>query len=159
MSLSNPFESITKTMMNAAGKLSSDQAQGTAKQMMDGLRDWGNLVRSQAQGIQTASLETVEDFKGLKDPMAATEAFKANIQRTLALTAKHLQETTALSIEQFNTGVDLLQERHPAPEAFAPVAHAMKLTASAIESGLLASLNAGVEAAGSEPPAKKPRAR
>lgn len=159
MPLNNPFESVAKTMMNAVGKLSSDQAQGSAKQMMDGLRDWGDLVQAQAQAIQAASLKTVEEFKNVKEPMAAMEAFTSHVQRSLALSAKHLQETTALSIEQFNTSVDLLQERHPTPDAFAPVAQGMKRTASAIESGLLATLNAGIEAAGATATVKKPRSR
>lgn len=146
MPLNNPFESITKTIMDATGKLTSEQAQGAVKQMMDGLRDWGDLVRSQAQAIQAASVETIEDFKGVKDPMAAVEVVQASVQRNIGLTAKHLQKATALTIEQFGAGVDLLQERHPTPQAFAPVAHGMKLTASAMESGLLAALNAGVEA-------------
>lgn len=144
----NPFEAITKTMMDAAGKLSSDQAQGTAKKMMDGLRAWGDLVQRQAQSLQAAGVETAEDFKSVRDPMAALEAFRVSVQRTIALNAKNLQESTALSIEQFNAGVDLLQERHPTPDAFAPVAHGMKLAAAALESGLLAALSAGIEAAG-----------
>jgi len=159
MSFSNPFESITKTMMDAAGKFSSDEAQGAAKQMMDGLRAWGDLVQAQGKAVQAASLETVEDFKSVREPLAAIEAFKANVQRSIALTAKHLQETTALGIEQFNAGVDLLQERHPTPDAFSLVAHGMKLTASAIESGLLAALNSGVEATEATPNSRKSRSR
>jgi hypothetical protein len=159
MTMNNPFEAITKTMMNAVGKLSSDQAQGTAKQMMDGLRDWGDLVQSQAQAIQAVTVETVEEFKNVKEPLAAMEAVKSHVQRSIALTAKHLQETTALSIEQFNTGVDLLQERHPTPDAFSPVAQGMKRAASAIESGLLAALNASAEATGTTAAAKKSRSR
>lgn len=159
MSTSNPFESIAKTMINAAGKLSSDQAQGAAKQMMDGLREWGDLLQSQAQALQAASLESIEEFKNVREPMAAIEAFKSQTQRGIELTAKHLQETTALSVEQFNAGVDLLQERHPAPDAFSPVAHGMKLAASAIESRLLAALNAGVEVTGVAPTTKKSRPR
>lgn len=146
MLTNNPFESITKTMMDAAGKLSSDQAQGAAQQMMDSLRAWGELVQSQAQSLQAASVETAEDFKSVRDPMAAMEAFKASVQRAIAMYAKHLQEATALSIEQFNASVDLLQERHPTPDAFAPVAHGMKLAAAAMESSLLAALNTGIEA-------------
>lgn len=154
----NPFESVAKTMMNAAGKLTSDDAQGTAKQMMDSLRAWGDLVQSQAQAVQASNMETVEDFKSVREPMAAMEAFKASVQRNIALTAKHLQETTALTVEQFNASVDLLQERHPTPDAFSQVANGMKLAASAIESGVLAALNTGVEATGPTPGAKKSRA-
>lgn len=155
----NPFESVTKTMMDASGKFTSDEAQGTAKQMMDSLRTWGELVQTQAQAVQASNMETVEDFKSVRDPMAAMEAFKASVQRSMALTAKHLQETTALGVEQFNAGVDLLQERHPTPDAFSPMAHGMKLAASAIESGLLAALNTGVEATGAPAGGKKPRSR
>lgn len=159
MSMSNQFEAITKTLMSGVGKLSSDQAQGTAKQMMDGLRDWGDLVQSQAQAIQAVTVETVEEFKNVKEPLAALEAVKSHVQRSIALTTKHLQETTALSIEQFNTGVDLLQERHPTPDAFSPVAQGMKRAASAIESGLLAALNASVEATGMTQATKKSRSK
>jgi len=159
MFTNNPFEAIAKSMMNVPGKLSSDEAQGAAKQMMDSLRAWGDLVQSQAQAVQMASMETVEDFKSVRDPMAAVEALKESVQRSIALTTKHLQETTALSIEQFNASVDLLQEHHPMPDAFSPVAHGMKLAASAIESGVLAALNTGAEATGAAPAAKKTRAR
>jgi len=146
MPMNNPFESIAKAMMDSAGNLSSDRAQGAAKQLMDSLQGWGDLVKSQTQNLQAASLETIEDFNSISEPMAAVEAFKSSVQRNVALTVRHLQETTALTIEQFNAGVDLLQERHPTPQAFAPVAHGMKLTAAAMESGLLAALNAGFEA-------------
>jgi hypothetical protein len=159
MFTSNPFETIAKSMMNATGKLSSDEAQGVAKQMMESLRAWGELVQTQAQAVQVASMETAEDFKSVRDPMGAVEALKDSVQRNIALSTKHLQETTALTIEQFNAGVDLLQEHHPLPDAFSPVAHGMKLAASAIESGVLAALNTGAEAAGSAPAAKKSRAR
>ena len=159
MFTNNPFESVTTALLNGAGKLSSDDAQGAAKEMMDSLRAWGDLVQTQAQAAQAASVEAVEDFKGVKDPVAAVEVFKTNTQRMLALTATHLQEAMALSIEQFNAGVDLLQQRHPAPDAFAPVAHGMKKAASAMESGVLAALNTGVEATGAKPTAKKSRAR
>lgn len=159
MLTNNPFETVTKAMMDTAGKFSSDEAQGVAKQLMDSLRAWGDLAQSQAQAVQAASLETVEDFRSVKEPMAALEVFKASVQKAVALTAQHLQEATALSIEQFNAGVDLLQERHPAPEAFAPLAHGMKLTASAMESAILAALNSGVEASGTAPAAKKTRSR
>jgi hypothetical protein len=159
MFTNNPFESVTKAMMGAGGKFTSDEAQAAAKQMMDSLRAWGDLAQSQAKAVQAASMETVEDLKAVREPLAALEAFKANAQKAVALTAKHLQEVTALGIEQFNTSVDLLQERHPAPDTFSPVAHGMKLTASAMESAILAALNSGVEASGATAPAKKPRAR
>jgi hypothetical protein len=159
MFTNNPFETATKALLNGVGKLSSDDAQGAAKEMMDSLRAWGDLVQTQAQAAQAASVEAVEDFKGVKDPMTAFEAYKTNTQKMLALTATHLQEAMALSIEQFNAGVDLLQERHPTPDAFAPVAHGMKKAASAMESGMLAALNTGVEATGTKPAAKKSRPR
>ncbi|MCF8157524.1 MAG: hypothetical protein K9K35_16085 [Rhodoferax sp.] len=159
MFTNNPFESAAKALLNGAGKLSSDDAQSAAKEMMDSLRAWGDLVQTQAQAAQVASVEAVEDFKSVRDPMAAFEAFRSNTQKMLALSATHLQETMALSIEQFNAGVDLLQERHPTPDAFAPVAQGMKKAASAVESGMLAALNTGIEATGTKPAAKKSRAR
>jgi hypothetical protein len=159
MLTNNPFETVTKALLNGAGKLSSDDAQGAAKEMMDSLRAWGDLVQTQVQAAQVASMEAVEEFKSIRDPMAAVEAFKTNTQKMLALTSIHLQEAMALSIDQFNAGVDLLQERHPAPDAFAPVAHGMKKAASVLESGVLAALNTGSEAAGAKPASKKSRAR
>ena len=155
----NPFESVTKTLLNGVGKLSSDDAQGLVKEMVDSLRAWGDLVQTQAQAAQAASMEAVEEIKAVRDPMGAVEAFKTNTQKMLALTTTHLQETMALSIEQFNAGVDLLQERHPTPDAFAPMAHGMKKAASALESGVLAVLNTGIEATGAKPAAKKSRTR
>lgn len=151
MFTNNPFESFTKALLDGAGKFSTDEAQGAAKDMMDSLRAWGDLVQSQAQAAQAATLESVEEFKSAKDPMAAVEAFKTNTQRMVALSAKHLQEATSLSVEQFSAGVDLLQQRHPMPDAFAPVAQGMKSAASAIEGKILATLHAGAGAA------KKPR--
>jgi hypothetical protein len=159
MLTNNPFENVTKALLSGAGKLSSDDAQGAAKEMMDSLRAWADLVQTQAQAAQAATMEAVEEFKSVREPMAAVEAFKTNTQKMLALTATHLQESMALSIEQFNAGVDLLQERHPAPDVFAPVAHGMKKAASAMESGVLAALNTGVEATGAKPAAKRSRAR
>jgi hypothetical protein len=159
MFTSNPFEPVTKALLNGVGKLSSDDAQGAAKAMMDSLRAWGDLAQTQAQAVQAASVEAVEEFKSVRDPMAAFEAFKTNTQKMLALTANHLQESMALSIEQFNSGVDLLQERHPTPDVFAPVAHGMKKAASAMESGVLAALNTGVEASGTKTAAKKTKTR
>ncbi len=159
MFTNNPFESVTKALLNGAGKLSSDDAQGAAKEMVESLRAWGDLVQTQAQSAQAASVEAVEEFKAVRDPLGAVEAFKTNTQKMLALTAIHLQEALALSIEQFNAGVDLLQERHPTPDVFAPVAHGMKKAAAALESGVLATLNSGIEVTGAKPAAKKSRAR
>ncbi len=155
----NPFEAVTKSLLSGAGTFSTDAAQVAARELMDSLQSWGKLVQSQAQAVQAASMETLEEFKSVRDPMAALQALKASTQRSVALAARHLQESTALSVEQFNAGVDLLQERHPAPDTFEPLAHGMKLTASAIESGILAALHSSVEAAGSAAPAKKSRSR
>ena len=76
--------------------------------------------------------------------MAAFEKLKTHSQKAVALTAKHLQEVTELGVEQFQAGVDLLQERHPAPDAFAPMAKGMKVAAAAIESAVLSALKTGV---------------
>ena len=62
MFTNNPFESVTKALLNGAGKLSSDDAQGAAKEMMDSLRAWGDLVQTQAQAAQAASVQAVEEF-------------------------------------------------------------------------------------------------
>lgn len=157
MFTTNPFESITKTLMSGADKFTPDAAQDATKLMMDNLRMWGDLAQAQAQAVQASALETVEGIKSIKEPQAAFETFKNNAQKVVALTAKHLQEVTELSVEQFNAGVDLLQERHPAPDTFAPVAKGMKVAATAIESAVLSTLKTGVDVAEAAPKGKKPR--
>ncbi len=157
MFTNNPFESISKTLLSGTNKFTPDAAQDAAKLMMDNLRMWGDLAQAQAQALQGTALETVNDLKSVREPQAALETFKTNAQKVAALTAKHLQEVTELSIEQFNAGVDLLQERHPAPEAFEPMAKGMKMAASTIESAVLSSLKTGLSAMPAAAPAKKSR--
>ena len=157
MFTNNPFESITKTLMSGTSKLTPDAAQDAAKLMMDNLRMWGDLAQAQAQALQTSAMETVEDIKAVREPQAAFETFKSSAQRVMALSTKHLQEVTELSVEHFNAGVDLLQERHPAPDAFAPIAKGMKVAASAVESAVLSAIKTGASATESVQGKKKSR--
>jgi hypothetical protein len=156
---SNPFEAITKSLMSGADKFTPDAAQDAAKLMMDNLRMWGDLAQAQAQAVKDAAMESVGEIKGIREPQAALETFKTTAQKVIAMSAKHLQEVTELSVEQFNAGVDLLQEKHPAPDAFAPVAKGMKVAASAIESAVLSTLKTGVSAAQADAAPKKSRSR
>ena len=157
MSINNPFEAVTKAMMSGATPFTPDAAQDAAKQMMDSLSQWGDLAQSQAQALQAAAMETVAAFQEVREPQAAMEAVKNTAKKGLSLTAKHLQEITALGIEQFDAGVDLLQQRHPAPQTFEPVAKGMKMAAAAVESAVLATLKSGLSAAEPVAPAKKSR--
>jgi hypothetical protein len=153
MSINNPFEAVTKAMMSGATPFTPDAAQDAAKEMMDSLSRWGDLAQSQAQALQAAAMESVAAFQQVREPQAAIEAVKSSAKKGLSLTAKHLQEITALGVEQFVAGVDLLQQRHPAPQTFEPVAKGMKMAAAAVESTVLATLKAAEPSA----PAKKSR--
>ena len=123
---------------------------------MDNLKVWGDLVKAQAQATQAAATESVEAFKSIKEPQAAFDAMKTSAEKGMALAAKHVQEVTALSVEQFNAGVDVVQERHPAPEAFAQVGKGLKAAAASIENAVASSIKAGASATATA--AKKSRA-
>jgi hypothetical protein len=151
MFTNNPFESISKALLSGAEKFTPDAAQDTAKLMMDNLRTWGDLAQAQAEAVKSSAMQSADEFKGIKEPQAAFEAFQNNAQKLAALTAKHLQEVTELGVEQFTAGVDLLQQRHPAPDTFSPVAKGMKAAASAIESTVLSTLKAGASATEAKP--------
>jgi D-Tyr-tRNAtyr deacylase len=163
----NPFEAATKAMMANAEKFMPGGGAGgdMAAPVMENLRAWGELMQAQAQAAQAAAAETMEDFKAIKDPQAAMEALKASAQKTLALTAKHLQEATALSVSQFTASVDAMQGAHPMAQAFAPVAKGMKTAASAMENAMGSALHKSASAAAPRrasapaPAAKKPRSR
>ena len=148
MFTNTPFESAAKTMIAGAEKFNFTPAaaQDAFKPLMDNLKVWGDLVKAQAQATQAAAAESVEAFKSVKEPQAAFDALKTSAEKGMALAAKHVQEATALSVEQFNAGVDVVQERHPAPEAFAQVGKGLKAAASSIETAVASTLKAGATA-------------
>ena len=142
----NPFEAATKAMMANAEKFMPSGSGDSSAQVMANLKAWGELMQEHAQAAQAAAQETMESFKSIKDPQAAVEALKASAQTTLAMTAKHLQEATSLSVSQFMAGVDAMQGSHPLGEAFAPVAKGMKTAASAMETAVGSALKKGAAA-------------
>jgi hypothetical protein len=124
-----PFESIVKSMTEAAPKFDLGAAQEALRPLQNNLKAWADLAQSQATEAQAAILETVEAVKGAKDPQAAFEAFKASSESAMALFQKNLKEAVALSVTQFHDTVDAVQKAHPAGEAFAPIAKGLKAAA------------------------------
>ena len=114
---------------------------------MDNLKAWGDLAQKQTQAAQSSIAETVESFKSVKEPQAAFEALKASAENGIAIATKNLKDVTALSVAQFNAGLDAMEKAHPAPEAFAGVAKGMKDAASKIETTLESALNNGADVA------------
>jgi hypothetical protein len=148
----NPFEAATKALMANAEKFMSGNNADMTAPVLANLKAWGELMQAQAEAAQAAAAETMENFKNIRDAQAAIEALKGAAAETLALTAKHLQEATALSVSQFTAGVDAMQSAHPLGEAFAPVAKGMKTAASAME----AAVKKGTTAASSRRAAAAP---
>ena len=142
MFANTPFESAAKSMFAGAEKFTPFAALESFKYLMDNFKVWGDLAKAQAQATQAAAAESLEAFKGIKEPQAAFDALNASAEKGIALAVKHVQEATALSVEQFNAGVDMVQERHPAPEAFAPVGKGLKAAASSIESAVASTFKA-----------------
>ena len=112
--------------------------------MMSNLKGWGELVRNQAQAVQAAAIESVADYQRVKDPKAAAEIMMLSAQKAFALTARHLQQIVGLGVEQFKASVDLMQQRHPAPDSFSELAKVMRVTATTMESATLSLLNGGL---------------
>ena len=142
MFTNTPFESAVKTMFAGAEKFNPLAGYYTAQVLMANLKEWGDLAQAQAQASQAAAAESVEAFNGIKEPQAAFDALKANAEKGIALAVKHMKEATALSVEQFNAGVDMVHEHHPAPEAFAQVGQGLKAAASSIESAMASTFKA-----------------
>ena len=132
----NPFEAATKAMMANAEKFMAPGSGDSTAQLMANLKDWGELMQAQAQAAQEAAQEAMAALKDIKNPQDAMEALKNSAQTTLALTAKHMQEATALSVAQFTAGVDAMQSAHPLGQALAPMAKGMKTAASAVETAV-----------------------
>ena len=88
--------------------------------------------------------ETVELFKGIKEPQAAFEAIKALAERNMSMAAQNLRDASALGFAQFHANIEALQKVHPAPEAFAPVAKGLHDAASQMENVLESSTSKSV---------------
>lgn len=159
MFTNTPFQSAAETIKANAEKFNPAAAQEALKPVMDNLKAWGDLAQQQAQIAQSAVAETMEAFKGIKEPQAAFEALKASAENALAMAAKNVKDATALSVAQFNASVDTLEKSSPAPEAFAGVAKGMKEAASTMENALDSAMKNGVPAVNAQAaPAKKARA-
>ena len=159
MFTNTPFQSAAETIKANAEKFNPAAAQEALKPVMDNLKAWGDLAQQQAQIAQAAVAETMEAFKGIKEPQAAFEALKASAENALAMAAKNVKDATALSVAQFNASVDTLEKSSPAPEAFAGVAKGMKEAASTMENALDSAMKNGAPAVNAPAaPAKKARA-
>lgn len=146
MSIQNAFESVNKSMKQGAEKFKPAAAQELAQPMMDNLKAWADLAQNQAQAAQAAFNDTLEAYKGIKEPQAAFEVMKASAEKAMAMAAANVKDAIALSVSQFSTGVDTIEKHHPAPEAFAPVAKNMKAAAGQVEDAVDTSLTHGADA-------------
>ena len=144
-----PFESIAKTLSDAAPKFNAAGMENAIKPAQENLKAWADLAQHQAQEAQAAITETVESIKGIKDPQAAFEIMKASAEAGMAMFAKNLKDATSLSFGQFHSTVDAVEKAHPAPEAFASVAKNLKAAASTAESTLEAAMEKGAAAVAS----------
>lgn len=136
MFTNSPFEAIAKTMKANAEKFNPAASQEMFKPVIENLKAWADLAQKQAQVAQAAVAETVESFKGIKEPQAAFEAMKVSAESGIAMATKHLKDVTALGVAQFNSSVDALEKAHSAPEAFANVGKSLKTAASTMENAL-----------------------
>lgn len=140
------FEAAAKTLKENAEKFNPAAAQEAFKPMMDNLKAWGELAQKQAQVAQAAMAETVEAFKGIKEPQGAFEAMKASAEKSVAIATKNLQDVTALGVAQFHTSVDAFEKAHPAPEAFATVGKSLKSAATNLETAVETAVKKGAAA-------------
>ena len=146
MTNSTAFADIAKTMQENMKKFNPAAAQDALKPAMDNLKAWGDLAQKQVQAAQASMTQTMEAFKGVKEPQAAFEALKASAENSMALAAQNLKDVTALGVAQFNTSVDAIEKAHPAPQAIAGLAKGMKDAASNIETSLDTALSNGAAA-------------
>jgi hypothetical protein len=150
------IEDIAYTMKENLAKFNPAASQEALAPVMDNLKAWGELIQAQAQTAQAAMAETVESFKGIKEPTAAFQAMKALAERNMAMAAQNLRDASALGFAQFHANIEALQKVHPAPEAFAPVAKGLHDAASQMENALESTMNKGADAV--KTAAKKARA-
>ena len=109
MFTNTPFEAIAKSISESAPKFNPAALQDAIKPAQDNLKAWADLAQRQAKEAQAVFAEAFESMKGIKDPQAALEAFKASSEASMALIAKNLQEATSLSVEQFHAAVDAVE--------------------------------------------------
>ena len=128
-----PFAAAAQTLQDSAQKFNPAATQEVFKPMMGNLQAWGELAQKQAQAAQASIAQTVESFKSVREPQAAFEAMKASAEQSIALATQNLKDVTALSMAQFNTGVDALEKANPAA---ASLTKGMKETASTMETTL-----------------------
>ena len=146
MTTNTAFADVAKTMQENMKKMNPAAAQEAFKPVMENLKAWGDLAQKQAQAAQASMTQTMEAFKGVKEPQAAFEAMKASAENSMALAAQNLKEVTALGVAQFNTSVDAMEKASPAPQAIAGLTKGMKDAAAKIESSLETALNTGTAA-------------
>lgn len=151
MPIKTPSRSELQLFTADADNFTAEAATHPALALMSNLKEWGELAQNQAHAMQAVAADSVESFKRVKEPKAAFQNMKANAEKIIALTAKHLHEVAGLGVGQFRAGVDLIQTRHPAPDAFRDVAKIMRVAASRVESATISSLNAGNSASASPP--------
>ncbi len=140
------FESAANTMKANAEKFNPAAAQEAFQPIMDNLKAWGDLVQEQAQASQAAFAQTLEAFKGIKEPQGALEVIKASAENAVAMTTSHVKDAVALSVAQFKGNVDLLGKSFPASEAFSGIANSMKEAATNLEKSLESAVNDGTAA-------------
>ena len=128
-----PFAAAAQTLQDSAQKFNPAATQEVFKPMMGNLQAWGELAQKQAQAAQASIAQTVESFKSVREPQAAFEAMKASAEQSIALATQNLKDVTALSMAQFNTGVDALEKANPAA---ASLTKGMKDTAATMETTL-----------------------
>lgn len=146
MTTNTAFADVAKTMQENMKKLNPAAAQEAFKPVMDNLKAWGDLAQKQAQAAQASMTQTMEAFKGVKEPQAAFEAMKASAENAIALATQNLKDVTALGVAQFNTSVDAMEKASPAPQAIAGLTKGMKDAAAKMESSLETALNTGAAA-------------
>ncbi|WP_027996787.1 hypothetical protein [Simplicispira psychrophila] len=142
----NAFADAAKTMQENMKKINPAAAQEAFKPVMENLKAWGDLAQKQAQAAQASMTQTMEAFKGIKEPQAAFEAMKASAESSMALAAQNLKEVTALGVAQFTSSVDAMEKASPAPQAIAGLTKGMKDAAAKMETSVESALNNGAAA-------------
>ena len=146
MTTNTAFADVAKTMQDNMKKMNPAAAQEAFKPVMDNLKAWGDLAQKQAQAAQASMTQTMESFKGVKEPQAAFEAMKASAESSIALATQNLKDVTALGVAQFTTSIDAMEKASPAPQSMAGLTKTMKDAAAKIESSLETALNTGAAA-------------
>ena len=143
MFTNSSFEAIAKTMKANAEKFNLATSQEMLKPVMENFKAWADLAQKQVQVAQSAIAETVEAFKGVKEPQAAFEAMKASAENGIAIATKNLKDVTTLGVAHFNSGVDAIEKAHPAPDVFANIGKGLRSAASAVENAVDSAVKSG----------------